>query len=784
MMAKSKIKKEAPVSFVYGTILLLYVVIAVYTPQGGAFDSNGPKFLGLAGLNLLVAMYFFTRKGVGQNPSVGLNFFRSNAAVLYALLIFVSLLSFVKAVNLNESILQFSKAGTVFITCYFVAFIVASDRRLLETLATGMVIFLILDALSVYYYIGKFIKGELADIEQIRTVYSNKNVLAASIFIKLPFALWLYTFHTGWKQKLGLAGWGSSILALLFLSSRAFYLGILVLSVAYIASLWILYRKKSEAIYRNKIGLYGTILIGSFLLFSLVQRNFYTTPSLYNAGIVERLKEIKPTEYSTGERLAGWKRSLHVIQKEPLLGCGLGNWKIATLQEENQTKTDFTYQFRAHNDLLETTAETGIFGGLAFLSIFILLLCPYLRALFSKEETTSLSLLFLPAFGMGAYLVDACFNFPHDRPEILVLFALFVGTGIALTQKDQRNRDSAGNNPSLSARQTQLLSYSWKGVLLTLMLFALYILALNYQSLRTQKVVSDEISSGKLTLGSDKIAQEFPRIPDINIFGETIAVQKARYLISEKKIPQAIALLRRENHSPYDSRREYFLASAYLSMGKLDSALYWNRQVLQIKPYLLENMAMMCNIFDKTGKIQEGIPLLEKYLDRDKQNPKAWLLMVQCLDKSGELKKALAYSDSACKHFPADASILQRRDYQNTRVQVAPHNDLYDQALNQYNGKEYEKALGLFTDLINKGISLPRLFEYRAFCYYFTQQYHESIQDIDHLFSLGLRQPNLLNLRGTNLQALGSQSEACSFFKEAMKAGDQEGAANWNRFCK
>jgi tetratricopeptide (TPR) repeat protein len=219
-------------------------------------------------------------------------------------------------------------------------------------------------------------------------------------------------------------------------------------------------------------------------------------------------------------------------------------------------------------------------------------------------------------------------------------------------------------------------------------------------------------------------------------------------------------------------------------MGKPDSALFWNKQVMQLKPYLLENITMMCNIYGQTGKIQETIPLLEKYISHDKYNSKAWLLITQYLDKSGDLKKAYAYSDSAYKYLPSDASILQNRDYLNTKLLVYPYNDSYDKAVASYKGKEYETAIQLFSELINKGVKLPRLFEYRAFCYYFTQQYPASIQDVDYLFSLGTRQPNLLNLQGINLQNLGKQAEACSFFKEAMKAGDQEGTTNFNKFCK
>lgn len=814
MNTKSKIKKEQPLDFLYSFILLAYVVVAVFTPRMDAFDSNGPKFMSVALLNLLVFAYLFTRDDFKNHPMASLDFFRSRAGIMYGILMLISLLSFTKSINLTESILQFSKIITVFISCYFIAFIFLSDRRYLEQLAIGMVILLIIDNLTVYYHMGRFLKGELANIEMIQGVYTNKNILAASIFVKLPFALWMYLIHKGWKQKLALAGWSISFLSLFFLSSRAFYLGILVMSAAWLISLWVMYRRERQTAYLGKILRYVVVLAISALIYTGVQRNLYSGTSvyaIYNKGIIERLNSATEKEYSTNERLGGWNRSLTVFKKEPVLGCGLGNWKIATLQEENQTRTDLIYQYRAHNDFIEIGTETGILGGLAFLSIFVLLIFPYLRSLFKKEEgIQTLQILFLPAFGLGAYAVDAFFNFPQDRPEIQVLFALFVAAGIALTLQKTTNQTTArtdnqtaakNDHPSTTKNDNQaeptkpkllqitegnakILSNTWKGTLLVLVLFSFYILVMNFQSLKMQKIVSDEISTGKLSLSADKVMMGFPWLPDNNIFGEPIAVQKARYLLNEKKYTQAIELLKKENSSPFDSRREYFLASAWLNLGKPDSALACNKQVLLLKPYLLENINMMCNIYEQKGKLQETLPLLEKYIAHDKYNARAWVMITGYLDKTGDLNKAYAYSDSAYKYLPDDASIVQNRDYLNTKLRVYPFNDSYDKAVASYKSKEYETALQMFSELINKGIKLPRLFEYRAFCYYFTQQYLYSITDIDQLFSMGTRQPNLLNLRGINLQSLGKQTEACTFFKEASKAGDQEGIANFNRFCK
>src|SRR5690606_731233 len=125
-------------------------------------------------------------------------------------------------------------------------------------------------------------------------------------------------------------------------------------------------------------------------------------------------------------------RTLHLVQEEPILGVGLGNWKVRVLKEENLTSPGYVLNYKAHNDFLETTAETGLLGGLLYLSIFALIFWQFLRRFLSKDNNDEeLSAFFLPAVGMVFYSFDALFNFPQDRPEIAALFALYAGAGMA-----------------------------------------------------------------------------------------------------------------------------------------------------------------------------------------------------------------------------------------------------------------------------------------------------------------------------------------------------------------
>lgn len=790
-----RVQKDAPLNLVYSLILIAYGYVTVLTPNMMAFDSNGPKFMTLAFLNLVVFGYLFTRKDVRENSNFSLGFFKSWTGIFYTGLMIVSVLSFFKAINVLESILHFCKIFTVFLAAYLVSVIVRIDRRHLVNLAIAMTALLVFDAFSVFYNIHKYIKGELADIALIKTVYSNKNILAASIFVKLPYALWLLTFEKGWKRGFAIFSGSAGLLATLFMSSRAFYIGLIILTLAYIAYLLINYIQKKQKGFIRNIVWYSSGLLAAVVIFIFTQQMLYpkTGGGVYNAGIAQRLATISTSEESAGKRLHAWERSFHVIKKEPLLGCGLGNWKVVTLQEENLTNPNYIYQYKAHNDFIETTTETGIFGGIFFAGIFVVVLLRFFRSIKAQEDTEYLKYIFLPAFGLLAYFFDAFFNFPQDRPEIQALFALFAGAGVALTQfKSNKAEGEASENAvvrfqdnvaSVINEKGFILSRIWGVILFVLLIFSAYILILNYQSLRLQRTIKDEMNTGTLKQSSDVFVNGFPWIPDINVVGEPISAQKARYLINEKKYDKAISILKKDKASPYDTRPEYFIAMAYFNQGKYDSAMIYNKKVFDIKPNMFENVSMMCAILERTGKAKEAVPLLDSFLAKNKDNSKAWVMNTQFLNNLGEFKKAYACIDSGYKYLPSDTTIVRRREFQRSRALIQPYADLYNRALAAYSTQKYDEAALLLTDFINKEPNLPEVYEYRAFSYYFTRRFQESINDIDKMFSFGIKRGNLMNLRGVNLQSLGKKDEACTYYKAAMEAGSKDGATNYKQFC-
>ncbi len=409
-------------------ILLIYSFIAVLTPNMHSFDSNGPKFLAVAILNLIVFTLLIVQN---DNHKYFLNFFRSKIGIAFSLLILFAALSFINSHNIGASLISFSKMFTVFSAAIIISVLLQREKRALKIIAIGMALLLVYDSFSVFIQINQYIKGDINSINLIKSGYSNKNVLAASLFIKIPFALWLLIFQKKWLRYLGITSLFFGVMALLFMSSRTFYIGIPLLSGIFILFLLIRYFQHKNRNHLINIAIYIISVAVAFLLFSTIEQQLYPTQQTNDdKSISGRLATISK-EDGGGGRLQTWEETAFLIEKNPLLGVGAGNWKTEILKYENLRKTDFVYKLKAHNDFLQITAETGIPGGLSYLFIFIFTLWIFLKIVFRKENKEKIMPFFIAAFGLFAYSLDAFFNFPHDRPEIQTLFAFFIGIGVA-----------------------------------------------------------------------------------------------------------------------------------------------------------------------------------------------------------------------------------------------------------------------------------------------------------------------------------------------------------------
>jgi O-antigen ligase len=107
-----------------------------------------------------------------------------------------------------------------------------------------------------------------------------------------------------------------------------------------------------------------------------------------------------------------------MILENPLMGIGIGNWKLESIKTDSNNLKGYTVPYHSHNDFLEIGAETGIFGMIAFI---LLLIYPLI---FFEKEINIKNLILL--FSFIIYIFDSLINFPFARPANILIFLLIL----------------------------------------------------------------------------------------------------------------------------------------------------------------------------------------------------------------------------------------------------------------------------------------------------------------------------------------------------------------------
>ena len=782
----------------YLLVLLAYIFITTFTPNWMALDTNAPKFLTLSLVNLGAFIFLATNKDFRNKPAIYLQLFKTNIGLAYSGFLIMSLLSFTQAINLKESVLQFSKIFTVFSATYIVSVIFLYNLRLIKPVIIIMTGLLIFDAVSVFYYINKFINGEIASIGDIKTVYSNKNILASSIFVKIPFAIWLLLFEKGWLKRMGWFTLTSAVLATFFMATRAFYLGLFILSLVFVSLILFNYFRRREKPLLIVAGTYIGAIILAYMLFSFIQQNLYPkSEDRFTQGVAAQVASINEYDKSTGLRLNAWRWSFELIKEKPILGVGSGNWKIAILKHENQVNAGFVYLYKAHNDFIENTVETGIVGGVFFLMIFLFSLFNFLKLFFRGPNSQGIvfQAIFLSTLGMAFYSVDAFFNFPADRPEILILFIIFLSAGISTSihLKAQRQLEIEVNEEIIKTNDNKNLPNvlkSHKVIAIIsistalLMCCIIYIFYLNFESIKLQRIVYQEIVAGSLHEPSSKFVNKFPSIPNISIWGESIPAISARYLLEEKKYRETISHLQDDNSNPYDSRKEFFLAMAYNNLSNVDSTLYYAEKAYHLKPNYFQNLLLLLTNLELKRRDNEIPTYIDPFLSKQKGDVNAWLFGSGYYSRIGQLDKAYQIIQEAIEHLPNDSLIKQQEKYLYFKKFVEPYAESFNRAMDYFNNGRYGEAVTAFESymkLVPLDLNASRLL---AYSYYQLKDYKTSIERASAYLNTKEQDGQLLNLRGISYTALGENEKACKDYELSMRLGDPNGKTNYNIFCK
>lgn len=740
-------------------LLILYIITGSLS-NFGAIDILAPQWIYFGAVNILSCIYFLFTPNALNTAFRPL--FKTVFIYLYLFYIIWNGLSYFYAINPVETLINLPRVGNTFFALFFSYFLIYNLPNKFFFVSRLFLFFLIAELAAYYNDFATVYPKEGLRVIAIKGFAGNKNITAASIAFKLPFVL--YIIHSISRQLyrfgLSIVLFGG-VLAISLVEARAAILSTLVVFILFLLfQVYLLVIKH----YSTKQGVVNIVLtVFPYLVAMLF--NIGITNTANKGTITDTVGRIAFTEESSNGRFQYWGDAFNYILKNPILASGLGNWKIASISEGKEHISGYTVPYHAHNDFIHVFTETGILGGLTYISIFAYLtfyLFILLYRKYKKQGILELQYFFL-LLPLIVYGLDAGLNFPVARPLMQSSLAIFTGLILGL-YLDQKHKDE----PAHPIRVT-LHKFSLSFILIALVL-GISVHIISYISLTKQGQLLYEFNNAKYNLTRpqlDNISHDFPNLTETAM---PIKSMKARYYYLQGNKEEAYQMI---DQGAKDNPQIFFsenLKSQFLFQeGKLDSAYVYAKRAFDGLPNNMPHYDMYMKTLVAKRDLTSLDQTFEKMISLAGNQKIIWTIYIRSLAQTRSLGDPFAMDKAASAYqlYPNDETIFslyRLLTYGQQRMVEAEN--LSNQATVAYNNKEYGKAATLFFQAFDKD-PLQHTYSLNAGLGYFeSKQYDKAIQFFDLALTSKKEstKEKALRYKGLSMYSLGRGPEACAVF--------------------
>ena len=651
--------------------LSLYLLVE-FIPNLGSYDTMGPQWLYLSVVDIAIMGYLLYTY---QNHYESVKSLFSSA-IFYILLAFLlwATLSGTWAFNSTETWVCLVRLFITLVAFANLYILFYGNKQLMKGVSyilAGILLFQSLQSLSfLFSQMGGVAFTEI--VLGMRANAGNKNIYAASLMIKIPFAIYGLLYITGYRKIFFLASFTVGTLVIVLLNSRTTYLSYLIvvaLSIAF-AVFRILRAKQYRILYKPlTLILPGIIaLLVSQALISSSKYNFGDEVGSQYGNAAERMSSIaSDKDESRNQRLAFWQHAIAYTKAHPLKGAGYGNWKLESINPSKDIFNELSVPLHAHNDFLEFFAELGLPGGILYLSIFFCIAWYTIRFIIKGDRGEIEAILVMSTIGLVAYGVDAFFNFPIERPINQIFFSLVLAVALAnlLHYQSVSAEKNTTQSPKYPGVNVMLLTF----ISLILLLPAAFITYQTYQSLIIQEKTRVDMENEPVKLSPDYVASAFPSIPNIGYSTLPIDGIKGRYLGEKGRYEEAMKYINRIQYTnPHLMYAEFLKALVFINSNQPDSAFKYASlafyQRPRVKNYYDLLVASSVNRKD-TNAIKRAF---YEFISHRPDVPGTWNTFLQAMTNvkvsyfpSALTSHMMQRADSALKIFPNDSTLLQRK---------------------------------------------------------------------------------------------------------------------------
>lgn len=748
-----------------------YVLLTLYIFTGslsnfGAIDILAPQWIYLASINILSCIYFLLYS-INDFQKSQSKILKTEYLYLYIFYILWNIFSYFYAINPTETLINLPRLVNTFFAIFFCYSLLYSLPNKLYLISRLFLLFFLAELAAYYNDFNTVFPREGLRVILIKGFAGNKNITAASIAFKIPFVLYLLntTKKKLFKVLLFIA-LTFGLLAISLIEARAAILSTLIVFIIFLCFQFYSISSRQN---NFKDGLLSILLTIIPYFLALILNTSITT-SVNKGTIGDTVGRISFTEKSSNGRFQYWMDAWDYLKKNPVLGSGLGNWKIASIEEGKEHISGYTVPYHAHNDFVHVFTETGILGGIAYLGLFLLLTL-YLALIIIKEYRRKgfveldHFILLLPLI---VYVLDAGLNFPVARPLMQSSLALF--TALLLCLYLESNDSDKKKNPLTNI-------YIQKGVLsviLLLLIPAITIHVISFNSLKKQGLLLYEFNNAKYNMTLEQLNEISHDFPNLTETAMPIKSMKARYYYINNKKEEAYRLAEEGiNDNPGIFFSENLLSLFYFQDGDYEKSYKYAKIAFEGLPNNMPHYDMMMKISALLKKYDEIDNTFKKMIDVQYTNDNLkliWTIYIRTLAQTRGVgdPHALSKAVEAYNLFPEDTSLslyYRLLTYGETTVSAAAA--AYQKGTELYNSQKYTEAAEYFKtavdfDAIEKTYSLNA-----GFAFFEAKNYEEAIRYFDLVIAARHNENMIeraLRYKAVSLYNSNQKGKACAIF--------------------
>jgi O-antigen ligase/lipoprotein NlpI len=742
------IDKKSPVISDYVVLLFIGAILVIdFLPYFKTMEIINPQFLYLSGINILMGLYFyFSQKSIAIE---GLSILkRSYLTWLYFAFLVLCGLSVFVANNISLVITGFTEIAIVFLLFVNLTILLKDKQSIFYKIAFLVCISAFLQSFQeLYNLIVTSNRSSIVEaLNQMKGNTGNINILAASLSIKIPFLLFGITHFSGNKKWFVLFTTFLVSTSIILTGARTAFIDLFLVLLIYI-----FYHLKTNSF--NKSAVIKSLYLIIPILFSVFIANVVFNKSKVNDGryvsVTNRIKQINTKDASAQKRFMMWENALELTKAHPVLGVGLGNYRIESIPYEKTKQDDYEVSLHTHNDFLEIMSETGIVNGLIYLSLFVAIFFINLKRILKSNDENTRIIALITLLLVIIYGIDSLFNFPMYRPTMQIFLALLFAFTLV-------------NNPVLNDKLSDLKGnaniYSAIIVFSVISCFSAFLLcrASNLEYLIKTDDINNNVSG---VLNGDEVINRLPLYP--NVFGtsESYYEYAGIYYLREKNYEKSLKCFYEANKiNPYIGRVDFYKHLVFEEMGKPDSAYVAIKRTFYLRP---RDYFFYKRSINTAAKIQDTVEILKehKLFTKFRNFSDEWKQTAYVLQSSGyNRKNLLHFVDEGLKKLPNDSLLIrQKKDFMVTGF-IIEGQKFASQGNLDKTFESYNKALKVDPGNI---FAMQNI----GFYYYNLGQYNKAITYFQNALKYpGLNDGHTEYYMGISYLKINDKVNACKYF--------------------